>query len=181
MEKPKFKINGSYESPENIDFDILGLHKEPIIAPSGFLTDIRYWKHTDDGVTYSDLYVHEKRAFTVDDASGLAIKRIMTIDWYLTDDTVGYSSVYPPKFYNKVQSIEEGISRRNNVLAKAKVYCIDTLGLDYSFDLLNSLKVYIDLFSNGYTQPLRDNVQSSTKPYLTQVMKTAIVSILTYN
>lgn len=179
MEKPKFKINGSYESPENIDFNIYGLHKELIIASSGFLTDIKYWKNYD-GVTYSDLYVHEQREFVVD-GDGLAITRKITIHWYFTDDTVGYSRVYPLKYYNKVQSIEEGISRRNNVLAKAKVYCIDTLGLDYSFDLLNSLKVYIDLFSNGYTQPLRDNVQASTKPYLTQVMKDAIVAILTYN
>lgn len=180
MEKPKFKINGSYESPENIDFDILGLHKELIIASSGFLTDIKYWK-TYDGITYSDLYVHEQREFTVDDASGLAITRKMTIHWYLTDDTVGYSRVYPLKYYNKVQSIEEGITRRNNILAKAKVYCIDNLGLNYSFDLLNSLKAYIDLFSNGYTQPLRDAVLASTKPYLTQVQKDAIVTILTYN
>ena len=180
MEKPKFKINGSYESPENINFDILGLHKELIIASSGFLTDIKYWNNYD-GVTYSDLYVHEQREFVVDDASGLAITRKMTISWYLTDNTIGYSRVYTLKWYNKVQSIQEGIIRRNNVIDKAKVYCIDTLGLDYSFDLLNSLKVYIDLFSNGYTQPLRDAVQASAKPYLTQAIKDAIISILTYN
>lgn len=180
MEKPKFKINGSYKSPENEDFSILGLHKEEIISSSGFLTDVKYWKHYD-GTTYSDLWVHEKREYTVDDASGLAITRKMTINWYLTDNTVGYSRVYPLKYYNKVQSIEEGITRRNNILAKAKVYCIDNLGLNYSFDLLNSLKVYIDLFSNGYTQPLRTAVQDSTKSYLTQVEKDAIISILTYN
>ena len=81
MEKPKFKIHGSYESPENINFDILGLHKELIIASSGFLTDIKYWNNYD-GVTYSDLYVHEQREFVVDDASGLAITRKMTISWY---------------------------------------------------------------------------------------------------
>lgn len=179
MEKPKFKINGSYESPENIDFNILGLHKELIIASSGFLTDIKYWKNYD-GTTYSDLYVHEQREFVVD-GDGLAITRKMTINWYFTDNTVGYSRVYPLKYYNKVQSIEEGITRRNNVLAKAKVYCIDNLGLPYSFDLLDSLNIYIDLFSQGNTQPLRDAVQASTKPYLSQAQKDAIVTILTYN
>ena len=180
MEKPRFKINNSYNSPENIDFTIFGFHKELIIAPSGFLTDIKYWK-TYDGITYSDLYVHEKRTFRVDSVTGLAITRTMIIDWYLTDDTVGYSRTYPLKYYDQYQSIKEGITRRNNIIDKAKVYCINNLGLNYSFDLLNSLKVYIDLFSNGYTQPLRDAVQGSTKPYLTAQMKTDIVAILTYN
>lgn len=179
MEKPKFKINNSYESPENIDFSIFGLHKEEIISSGGFLTDIKYWK-SYDGTTYSDLWVHEHRDYAVD-GDGLAITRTMTISWYLTDNTIGYTRVYPLKYYNKTQSIEEGIIRRNNVLAKAKVYCIDTLGLNYSFDFLNYLKQYIDLFTQGYTQPLRDAVASSTKPYLTQEIKDNIVQILTYN
>jgi hypothetical protein len=180
MEKPKFKINGSYESPENINFDILGLHKELIIASSGFLTDIKYWKNYD-GITYSDLYVHEKREFVVDDNTGLAITRKMTISWYLTDNTIGYTRVYPLKYYDKVQSIQEGIVRRNNVIDKAKVYCIDTLGLAYGFDLQDSLKNEIYIFSQGNTQPLRTAVQNSTKPYLTQEIKDAIIAILTYN
>ena len=180
MEKPRFKINGSYESPENINFDILGLHKELIIASSGFLTDIKYWNNYD-GVTYSDLYVHEKREFVVDENTGLAITRKMTISWYLTNDTIGYTRVYPLKYYDKVQSIQEGIVRRNNVIDKAKVYCIDTLGLAYGFDLQDSLKNEIYIFSQGNTQPLRTAVQNSTKPYLTQAIKDAIISILTYN
>ena len=147
METPKFKLNNSCESPENIDFSILGLHKQLIIAPSGFLTDVNYWK-SYDGQIYSDLYVHEKREFTVDDASGLAITRKMTISWYLTDDTIGYTRVYPLKYYDKVQSIQEGIARRNNVIDKAKVYCIDTLGLAYGFDLQDSLKNEIYIFKN---------------------------------
>jgi hypothetical protein len=179
MEKPKFKINNSHDSPENIDFSIYGLHKEEVISSSGFLTDIRYWKEYD-GVTYSDLWVHEHRDFSVD-VNGLAITRTMVIEWYLTDDTIGYTRTYPLKYYNKQQSIEEGISRRNNVLSKAKVYCIDTLGLNYSFDLLYSLKANIDLFSQGLTSPLRAAVEASTKPYLTQEIKDAIVAILTYN
>lgn len=176
----KFKINNSFESPEDINFGILGLHKELIIAPSGFLTDIKYWKNYD-GITYSDLYVHEKREFTVDNNTGLAITRKMTISWYLKDDSIGYTREYPLKYYDKVQSIQEGIVRRNNVIDKAKVYCIDILGLAYGFDLQDSIKNEIYVFSQGNTQPLRTAIQDSTKPYLTQTIKDNIIAILTYN
>lgn len=179
MIKSRFKINNSYDSPENIDYDIYGLHKERIISHDGFLTDVKYWKNYD-GQTYSDLYVHEKRVYNIDSQTGLSITRQMSISWYLEDDTVGYTREYPLKYYNQQEAIEEGIIRRNNIISKAKVYCINQLGLQYSFDLLNSLKSQIDLFNQGYTQPLRDAVQSSTKPYLTQQMKDDIVAILTY-
>ena len=178
MKKP-FKINNSFDSPENIDFTIYGLHKEEIISHDGFLTDIRYWKNYD-GITYTDLWVHEHRNYIVDDNSGLTVTREMTIEWYLTDDTIGYSRTYPLKYYNQVEAIAEGIRRRSNITDKAKVYCINALGLQYSFDLLNSVKIQLDLFVQGYTPPLRDSIAASTKPYLTQQMKDDIVAILTY-
>ena len=45
---------------------------------------------------------------------------------------------------------------------------------------MNSLKTQIDLFIQGYTQPLRDGVNASTKPYLTDGIKTGLINILTY-
>lgn len=178
MEPSKFKINNSYESPENVDFTIYGLHKEEVISHGGFLTDIKYWKNYD-GTVYSDLWVHEHRDYTVD-GSGFAITRTLTIEWFLKDDTLGYTRVYPLKYYGKQQSIEEGIRRRNNITAKAKIYCVDHIGINYSFDLLNSVKTQLDLFIQGYTQPLRDGIANSTKPYLSQANKDAIVAILTF-
>lgn len=162
-----------------MDYDILGLHKERIISHEGFLTDIMYWKEYN-GVTYSNLYVHEHRKYNVDSGTGLTVTRELTVEWYLTDDTIGYTRKYALKYYNQQESIDEGITRRNNVISKAKVYCINTLGLNYSFDLLNSVKTQLDLFIQGYTQPLRDAIASSTKPYLTQQNKDDIVAILTY-
>jgi len=179
MNKSKFKINNSYNSPENIDFTIFGLHKEEIISHDGFLNDIRYWKDYN-GTIYSNLWVHEHRKYNVDSDTGLAVTREMTIEWYLEDDTIGYTRIYPLKYYNQVEAIAEGIRRRSNIIDKAKVYCINELGLNYSFDLLNSVKIQLDLFVQGYTQPLRDAIASSTKPYLTQKMKDDIVAILTY-
>jgi hypothetical protein len=178
VEKPRFKINSSYTSPEDIDYDILGLHKERIIE-QGWLTSVKYWKNYD-GITYSDLYVHEHRKYNVDGNTGLTITRELKVEWYLTDDTIGYTRTYPLKYYNQTEAIDEGITRRNNVVAGAKVYCINTLGLNYSFDLLNSVKTQLDLFIQGYTQPLRDAIATSTKPYLTQQIKDNIVALLTY-
>ena len=136
MTKKIFKINNSCQSPEDINFGILGLHKELIIAPSGFLTDIKYWKNYD-GITYSDLYVHEKREFTVDNNTGLAITRKMTISWYLKNDTIGYTREYPLKYYDKVQSIQEGILNDDEYLGVTSMLmeegldCGDILGYSY--------------------------------------------------
>ena len=50
----------------------------------------------------------------------------------------------------------------------------------YAFDLLLGVKTQIDYFIQGYTQPLRDAVSASTKPYLTIGIKEAVIEQLTF-
>lgn len=173
---PVFRISNSFESPENLDYDILGLHKKRSII-GGELRTIEYYKNYD-GTTYSDLSVLETRTYTRNEI-GLVTTRNLEIKWYLSDDSIGYSKSYI-KYYSPIEAIDEGISMRSNVIGAAKIYSLNSLGTTYSFDLLNSVKTQVDLFVQGYKQPLIDGINNSTKAYLTQEIKDGIVTILTF-
>jgi len=175
-QKPKFKIHNSYDSPENIDYDIYGLHKKRTIT-LGELVLVQYYRKFD-GTTYSDLILEEARAYTRN-AYGLAMYRTQNVKWYLEDDTIGCQK-NTVKYYSPQESIDEGISRRGNIIANAKLYVLSQVGLANGQDFLISVATEVSLFVNGATQPLRDAVAATTKSYITQTIKDTTVVILTY-
>jgi len=172
-----YKLTNSQESPIHIDYDVYGLHKEKIIV-RGNLILVNYYKNYDTiSKEYSDLVVREHREYLRDE-NGLVTKRNQTTEWIMMDESVGLINA-TVKYYNQTEAIQEGIDRRTNIIDEAKVYCINNIGLNYSFDLLNTVSVYVSLFKDGYTSPLRSAISASTKPYLTTELKNEIVNILT--
>lgn len=161
-----FKIG--YNNPEIIDYDIMGFHKKRTIT-FGELVKVEYYKNYD-GLSYSDIIVEEIREFTRDQNTGLVQYRNQSSRWYLSDDTIGFIK-NTTKYYSLEEAIQEGIDRRTNVIAKAKSYVLVNIGQSYSFDLLTSVKSEIQLFIDGYTQPLRDSINNNTKQYLNQSIK----------
>ena len=172
----KFRLHNSYESPQRLDYDIQGFHKKRTII-TGELRTVEYYLDFD-GTTYSDLVVRESRTYHRNEI-GLVQYRTLFIEWFLNDGTLG-TTITGTKFYSPVESIDEGIERRKNIIADAKLYCLSTIGQAYAFDLLTTLKAPIDIYTEGYKQPLIDAVNASTKPYLNDDIKAAIVAILTF-
>jgi len=170
-----FKIG--YVDPTIIDYDILGFQKKRTII-FGELVKVQYYEFYD-GSTYSNLIVEETRQYTRD-MNGLVQHRNQTSKWYLMDDNIGLTK-NTIKYYTLEEAIQEGIDRRSNVLSKAKAYVITNIGQAYSFDLLTSVKGEIQYFSDGYTQPLRDAIINSSKPYLNQSIKDGIIESLRLN
>jgi len=170
----QYKINDTVTDPSNINYDILGFHKKRTIT-FGELIKVEYFRNYD-GITYSDLILEEFREYKRD-ADGLVQNRNLTIKWFLTDDTVG-GIKNTIKYYSPQESIDEGISRRGNVISDTKSYTLEQIGRLYSFDLLSSVKLEIDLFMDGYTEPLRDAITNSTKTYLTTDIKNGIIEKL---
>lgn len=171
-----FKLTGTKENPMYLDYDIYGLQKQRIII-KGELIETNYFENYDfQTEQYSNLIIKESRVYTRD-SNGLVIFRIQTTEWFLENDSVGLTNSNV-KYYSQKEAIQEGISRRTNMIDEAKVYCINNLGLNYSFDLLNSLETFIGVFKDGYTQPLRDSISASTKVYLTNNMKTNLITML---
>jgi hypothetical protein len=182
----QFKINNSIEDPSKIDYDILGLNKKRTII-KGELRQVEYYKnYVTSSDTYSDLVVSEFRDYTRNEI-GIAQNRIQTSNWILSDDTTGLTMSFT-KFYTQEEGIQEGIDRRGNMIAFAKTALLDGLkaiygepaNQTYSFDLLMSVKTQMEYFTQGYTQPLRDAVSASTKPYLTVGIKEAVIEQLTF-
>jgi hypothetical protein len=173
-----YKLTNSQENPIHLDYDIYGLHKDRFII-KGELTLVNYYKNYDEiSKEYSDLILREHRKYLRDD-NGMVKYRVQTTEWIMEDESIGLSNS-TIKYYTQKEAIQEGIDRRTNLIDDAKVYCINSLGLNYSFDLLNSVAVYVNLFKEGYTQPLRDALSASTKVYLSTPMKEDIIGILTF-
>jgi len=172
----KFKIHSKYDSPELFDYDIMGFHKKRTII-KGELSIIEYYKYYN-GIDYSDLIVRETRIYTRN-SLGLVLYRTLVSDWYLENGNIGYTKTNI-KYYSPQESINEGIIRRENVIDEAKIYVLNTVGQSNAFDLLNTVKSYIELYKDGYKQPLLDSISSIDKSYLTQTIKNNIVSILTF-
>ncbi|GIV43977.1 MAG: hypothetical protein KatS3mg035_1100 [Bacteroidia bacterium] len=182
----QFKLNNSIEDPSHIDYDVLGFHKKRTFV-KGELRSVEYYRnYTSSSNTYSDLVVSEFRTY-VRDSINLVIYRDMTCNWILSDNTTGLTLNFR-KYYTPEESIKEGVDRRENLLAFAKTTLLDGLkgiygepaNQHYAFDMLTSVKTQMEYFSQGYTQPLRDAVSASTKPYLTVGIKEAILEQLTF-
>jgi len=185
-ESKKFKINDSNENPSNIDYDILGFNKKRTIV-KGELKSVEYYtNYIPTSQTYSDLVVSEFRNYTRD-VIGLVQYRDMTCNWILNDGTTGLTLSFR-KYYTPEEAIQEGIDRRGNMLSFAKTSLLDglkaiygePLNQTYAFDMLTSVKTQMEYFTQGYTQPLRDAVSASTKPYLTVGIKEAVIEQLTF-
>lgn len=182
----KFKINNSFDNPSTLDYDIFGLHKKRTLI-KGELKEVGYFKNFDaSGKTYSDLYVSEFRDY-VRDEMGMVVYRTQTSNWILVNNTTGHTETHV-KYYTEEEAIQEGITRRGNMVDVAKTTLLKELkavfgfplNQSYAFDLLTSVKIEMDYFSQGYTQPLRDAVSASTKEYLTVGIKEAVIEQLTF-
>lgn len=185
-EQKKFKINDSNEDPSKIDYDILGFNKKRTII-KGELRQVEYYRNYDASAqTYSDLVVSEFRDY-IRDEIGIAQYRNLTSNWVLNDNTTGLTKSFS-KYYTQEECIQEGIDRRNNMIGFAKTTLLDGLAAiygvpvnqNYAFDMLTSVKIQMDYFAQGYTQPLRDAVSASTKAYLTVGIKEAVIEQLTF-
>lgn len=182
----KFKINNSFDSPSLIDYDIMGFNKKRVFV-SGELREVSYYNNYDYSAnTYSDLVVLETRSY-VRDEIGIATRRDLTSTWYLNDGSTGLTTSYS-KYYSPEEGIQEGMDRRSNMIAFAKTTLLSDLkaiygeptNQNYSFDLLTSVKTQMEYFTQGYTQPLRDAVSASTKPYMDVATKLDVIRQLTF-
>lgn len=168
----KFKINNSLANPFQIDYDILGFKKKRNIV-KGELREVGYFNNFDsDTQTYSDLVVLETRDYTRDPI-GIVQYRTQTSTWFLKDGSIGNRLSYT-KYYTDEEAIQEGIDRRTNMIAFGKTTLLRELkavygeptNQSYAFDLLISVKLQMDYYTQGYTQPLKDAITGSTKFYM---------------
>jgi hypothetical protein len=182
----QYKITDSIEVPSEINYDIYGFIKKKTIV-SGELISVEYYRNYNSSTgVYSDLIVKETKTYERDTLN-IIISRRTKIEWYLNDESVGFTKVVV-KYYSPDEAITEGVERRkimisfakNTLLTELRKTYDDLTSQQYAYDLLISLSVEIKYFEDGYTQPIIDGINNSTKPYLTTELKRLIVSDLTF-
>lgn len=178
MQTAPFLINNNYTSPEDIDYNIRGLYKQILINSYGEMYEANYYREYD-GITYTTLVVSESRIYTRNTTTGLAIYRIQTSSFYLTDGTVGTVKT-TKKYYTPQLAILEGETRRTNMIGNAKVYLIGAAGLANAQSVLVSLIDPIVIYVNGFTTPLITGIQNSASTYsfMTASIINELVAIL---
>jgi hypothetical protein len=165
-----FVLTDGYDDPQYVDFEIYGLDKVKNII-KGELQNVQYLK---DGI----LAVDENRVYHRN-LYGVVTHKTTTINWLKYGGTIAITKTWD-KYYTPEDAIQEGIDRRTNIINEVKFYLLEQLGQQYSFDLLLSVKTEIQYYVDGYREPLIAKVQASTKPYLSLIIKDAIVEKLTF-
>jgi len=112
-----------YVPPFDYDYNILGLSKKRTFT-KGELNKIEYYGYVDSGGTYQDLVLTEYRTFYRKDR--MVYKRLLHIDWYLSDETVGAHKT-SNKHYSVEESLKLGERRRRNIISDLKISSIGLL------------------------------------------------------
>jgi hypothetical protein len=118
-----------FEPPTDLDFITslkIKLHRKSILV-KGECTSEEYYE-TYDGTTYGNLIVREAHVFTRD-LLGFAIKRDTTISWYMNNGSAHPTVKLVPKYYSNGQKIDEGKTRRKNLVDGLQIPCIGLISI----------------------------------------------------
>lgn len=118
------------------------LHRKSIIVKGECKFEEFYEKY--DGVTYSNLVVKESHSF-IRNPLGFAIKRDTIITWYNNDGQPNPITKNLPKYYSSVEQIEEGKTRRGNLVNALQM---PTIGL-ISIALIGSTNATMAVILEG--------------------------------
>jgi hypothetical protein len=165
-------------NPINLDYDILGYHKEKIFDSKGDLTTVNYYK-VYDGTTYSDLEIKETRVYTRDATTKLATKRDMTIEWFEDDEvTVAFTKI-TEKYYTPKEGWGVNKRSRQNLLDTASMYLLGQVGLDDSKAFWKTLnQTVVEDYKEIGDLTLVTEINSSTETYMTPTIKGTLDTIL---
>jgi len=118
------------------------LHRKSIIVKGECRSEEFYENY--NGVTYSNLIVKEDHVF-LRDALGFAIKRETLVTWYNNDGQPNQLTKPIPKFYSSTEQIEEGKTRRANLINGLQM---PTIGL-ISIAILGSINATMAVILEG--------------------------------
>lgn len=198
VELTPYKLTGKLSTPdelEGLDYDIKsvyqGFQKEHILV-IGELRVTNYCRQYNPYTReYSDIAVKETRDY-VRSTTGVPIYRIMGVQWFREDGSVGYEVQNKIKFYNPIEQLKEVVTRRSNLIDQAKAAVFFTL-----FELNNSDEVVseaqsteflsyigtdlINLYIQGKGEQLLTAIDNCTLSYITQAIKDLLHTILIYD
>jgi hypothetical protein len=171
--------------PEMFDYNHFGFEKKKnygLVAnplEKGLLLSIEYYEYkTGNPPTYQyqNLLIKEEYVYIKQAPLFLGVTTI--VKWYDGDDAIGYEKSFT-KMFNSAEIVAFGEDRRSNLVADAKIYCVQNIPANI-YDYLDYLSAELTLYIQGNTVPLVDKISASVgvKPYITQAIANTLVVIL---
>ena len=169
------------ETPYNMDYDVVGLHKRQYFVKGELLKVEYYGLYDPSNNTYTDLCVQEDRVYNR--LNGFLYNRQMTISWYKSDGTVG-GTKDTLKYYNTFDAIQAGDDRRENIVDEIKIVMVglmqaveqvsiaqaQVVGLSF----LDAISANVTLYVKGSDAVLIEQVAlDATFPFLNDVITMA--------
>jgi len=115
--------------PQAIDFvtgTTIKLHRKSTVVKGECQKEEYYSAY--DGVTYTDIVVEEISTFNRD-ALGFPVSRSTAISWYKNSGTKHDTTKSWLKYYSNLEKIQEGKTRRGNLLSNLQMPCIGLISI----------------------------------------------------
>lgn len=129
-----------------------------------------------NGSTYSDLVVKETHVFTRD-SFGFAIYRTTTVQWYLKCNKISpYTKVWV-KHYDMLQTIEEGIKRRGNIVKFMQPTILGVLQATVAPEDLPNILVWGRSFLSYMKVHFDNFIDHSDRTLYTQLQEPGLVDL----
>ena len=172
----------------NVNYNFLGLQKEEIFDDYGCLIEKNmYLNYNSETKVFSNKILRDVCVYTR--TNDMVVYRTETITWYDENEyPVFIKSI--SKNYTLIDSMNEGIRRRENLINKAKEYGFMNITGTYevsgeptmpnAYYFFTVIKDEVTLYINGMKDYLINKIENSQESYLTSTIKTNLVDILKY-
>ena len=163
-------VEGAYLSrfapPSEINFRILNLHRKETFE-KGLRVQVDYYAHYDEGAQerFDDVVVRERHAYVYMPYRAIPIRRDITIEWLLNDESVGYTKTKTRHFLGtEGAKVHEKRKVANVMNLKAIIFgfFVQALGAEQGLSRVNTLFGYlfqpIETYTKGHEGFLIDAI-----------------------
>ena len=176
-----FLLNNENEltNPSIYSLETFNIQKKEFINDYGLLYKIDYYLFNKLTSQYDILCCSEIRNYKTN-IIGMLDKRYFYLEYYLNDDTTGFTTDVREKYYEFTYSRKDISNRREYSIGKAEEQAMLSLKRSDALKLQSVLLSERNSYILGNTQPLKYLVLNSDLPFMTDTIKSKILSKLVF-
>lgn len=169
---PVWVLTGSEMSAfdiRRINFDLFGLQRKALVVKGELIREELYKSYESATPAFPKgrfLNLAVRIYNNYERRDGFVYRRLQTIEWLLSDGTVGAAIIDRPKVYSDEAQIAEGKRRRENIINFLTKQAVLMFGEGGGGQLLIGLKEQIEKYISGVTAPLIQAVKDLAMPEL---------------
>ena len=187
--KKPFRATGKAYDITNVNYNLLGLHKKEYFDSNGDLNKLELYVNYNQATdVYTNLAIKEDRVYTRDSNTGLLTTRSTDITWYDMDGGVNATKSNQTKYFSAKKGFVANKRARQNLVDNASMYLYSQLMQNNGGDKtltdtqIDAFEDMTDSAQSKYIKsnanPLLDIVTNTTESYITEAIRTVLLSIL---